>query len=165
MILTTHILGAAAMTRPLAGSNPLVLFVVAIASHFILDAIPHRDYRLDSVIRNGEGKQARVLGVRYDHVWWDITKLLIDGLVGAGALFYIMQPPLTVSGVLPFVLTVIGAALPDFLQLVFWFFPKWPIALIHRFHKWVHTPHEPSKMIGFSIQGVVIAASLIILLW
>ena len=51
MTLTTHSLIAAAVTKPLAAANPLLIFAAAFASHLIADAIPHWDYPLASLVK------------------------------------------------------------------------------------------------------------------
>ncbi|MDP2676166.1 MAG: hypothetical protein Q8O83_00560 [bacterium] len=164
MILTTHVLGAAVLTKPLLGLHPVLLFVGALASHYLLDIIPHRDYKLDAVIREGQGKTAKFLGIHRERLFGDVLKIFIDGAVGAGILFFIIRPEISIVGLVPFGAIVLGAVLPDILQPMFWFFPKGPMPFIHRFHKWVHTAYEPRPFIGFSIQGIFIALSLFILL-
>lgn len=163
MILATHILGAAALTQPIASSGSLALFLGAIASHYVLDAIPHRDYTLDSVIREGDGRRARVLGIDAKKLLRDIFKLLCDGVAGVVILFFLIQPEASVSGLAPFGLIILGAVLPDILQFVFWFFPKGPMPFIHRFHRWVHVSREPRGSIGFIVQIILIVMSILFL--
>lgn len=163
MILTTHILGAAALTQPIVSSGSLALFLGAIASHYVLDAIPHRDYAFDSVIREGDGKRARVLGIDTKKLSHDLFKLLCDGIVGVLVLFFLVRPELSIVGLLPFGLIIFGAILPDILQLVFWFFPKGPMPFIHRFHRWVHVSREPRGSVGFVVQIILIVVSVLFL--
>lgn len=163
MILTTHILGAAALTQPIVGIHPVLLFFAAVASHYFLDAIPHRDYDLNALLREGDERKGKIVGVDHRKVVGDIIKVFIDGVLGVLILFFILSPALNLRELFPFALIVIGAVLPDMLQLVFWFLPRWPITLFHRFHRLVHTRHEPRRLIGFSIQGVIILFSLFLL--
>ncbi|MBI4114927.1 MAG: hypothetical protein HY445_03735 [Candidatus Niyogibacteria bacterium] len=132
-------------------------------SHYLLDAIPHRDYELTSVIKDGEGHNARVIGIDNKKVLHDFTRVFVDGIVGVVVLFFMARPELTFFSLLPFIAITIGAVLPDALQPAFWLWQKFPMTYIHRFHTWIHTSHEPRPMIGFSIQGILIAISLFVL--
>jgi len=165
MILTTHILGAAVLTKPLWGLHPALLFVGALASHYLLDIIPHRDYELNAIIREGQGKTAKFLGVRHNRLFGDMLKIAIDGAVGTSVLFFIIRPEISIAALVPFGAIVLGAVLPDMFQPVFWFFPKGLMPFIHRFHKWVHTAYEPRPSIGFGVQIILTAVFIFILLY
>ena len=127
MILTTHILGAAVLTRPFWNAHPVLLFAGAILSHYLLDAIPHRDYELTSIVKDGEGHNARVIGIDRKKILHDFTRIFVDGIVGAIVLFFMAGPELTLTSLMPFAAIIIGSVLPDALQPVFWLWQKFAV--------------------------------------
>jgi hypothetical protein len=130
--LTTHAIVGAALASFLT-ANPLVAGVVAFASHFALDAIPHWDYpiRSASVQPNNTG------AMRYDRALMrDIMVIGFDALLGTAIGVMLFASPATFWVVL---LAAALAILPDPLQFLYGRFPREPLASLQRFHVWSHT--------------------------
>ncbi|KKW21186.1 MAG: hypothetical protein UY61_C0012G0009 [Candidatus Adlerbacteria bacterium GW2011_GWC1_50_9] len=72
MTLATHIVIAGAITRPIAGAHPALLFLVSLASHYLADAIPHWDYDIRSV--PDEHKQ------NPDAIRWNFSERVSDSV-------------------------------------------------------------------------------------
>jgi hypothetical protein len=104
MIISTHSVFGAVTAQAISFGNPAIAFIVGFFSHFILDAIPHWDYKLKV---NSEGLSKKA-------VFSDAWKVLIDFL-GAGILIYFF-----LQGEEPFSLIIwlgaLGAVFPDVLQ-------------------------------------------------
>ena len=166
MILSTHILAAAAVTRSLAASvHPAVLFFIALASHYLLDAIPHKDYQLSSVKTGIVGGRQEVIDVDFRKIPRDIVKVFFDIAVGTLVVYLIYRPEFNFSSILPFAVIVAGAVLPDILEPFYWFYKKPLTIYIHRLHRFFHTGFIlPFDFLGYLIQGIVIVLSLTVLL-
>ncbi len=70
MILTIHAVAGAAVANQF--QNKLIAWVLAFLSHFLLDAIPHREYSLENV----------KFGFRSREFWKVAIKVLIDLISG-----------------------------------------------------------------------------------
>src|SRR5579872_4194563 len=79
MTLTTHALAGAAVAT-IFPAHPVAGFFAGFASHFVLDAIPHWDYKLASV-HDGEGTRKTELIMGPD-LWKDVMKVSFDALLG-----------------------------------------------------------------------------------
>lgn len=93
-------------------------FFVAVASHYLADAIPHWDYRPDAIVDIDEKKSrwsardARVFRARAAH---GIPAVALDACLGALLVILLVRPDsraawLWVAG------SIAGGILPDFLQ-------------------------------------------------
>lgn len=116
MTLTTHALvGAAAAS--FFPEHPYVAFAAGFASHFVLDAIPHWDYQLRSVIKVPADKLATSIRWGRDF-WYDFMYIGGDALLGFVLTFVLawiltIRPEVALVGA--------GAALyPDLLQFIYW---------------------------------------------
>ena len=134
MILSTHAIvgGAAASLRP---AHPAAAFVVGIASHFAIDAIPHVDYPLHSITVRRSASSALTLN-------WLLVKdfglLTVDACIGLAIVFWLYgATPAVVAGAL-------GAMLPDPMQLVSKLYPREPLRSLQRFHVWIHAKRKPN---------------------
>jgi len=157
MTLTTHAITGAAIASVLPPSYELA-FVVGFASHFILDAIPHWDYKIIS----GSIDPDRGGRLGFDR------RLVLDLLrIGADAAAGIILPLLFFAGPEYAPLIFMGAAggmLPDFLQFLYLRFPRGPLVSLQRLHRWCHTEERFAgrPAVGIATQ-VVFAAGVIIL--
>lgn len=134
MILATHsIVGAALAT--LAPKNPLIGFSVAFISHFVIDAIPHWDYRLRSKMEDEKDELKTRMGWGKDF-WVDLSKISLDAAIGL--LFSLWWWGNGDWFNLAVWLGVAGGVLPDFLQFVYFKFPREPLTSLQRFHQWIH---------------------------
>ena len=111
MILSTHaVVGAALAT--LMPSHPVAAVVAGFASHFVIDSIPHWDYRLRSISLKADARNI-----------WRITAALRDlavigfdafaGLVLAVGIFG------TKANMVAVLAGAVGGMLPDPLKLVY----------------------------------------------
>jgi len=166
MILATHIIFAGALTRPLMNIyNPLVIFVVAFASHFIMDAIPHINYKLSSI--EGRDSMAKTIIRDYKLLARDLTLIGTDILFGSALLlttYALTETPLTI---ITFLAISAGAITPDGLQPVYWLFKKSPLRHLHKFHSKIQENREiKSPLLGIATQAIIIALSVYtILIW
>ena len=122
MILITHAIAGAALAA--TQKNPLMALITGFLSHFVLDIVPHWEYRIDALQKDPLSREAIP----------SYRKIAIDGLLGAAvpvAVFVLWNGAnfwLIFSG-------LVGGLLPDALQGAHLFFPKnKPLAALYRFH-------------------------------
>jgi len=138
MILSTHIIIAAAASKPVL-HNPVLVFLISIASHFIADMIPHWEYRLKSVYEK-ENRPLDASIIRDKKaISRDLVKVFIDGSLGVLVIFYLLSPEFSAKELLPFFLIIIGGVLPDSLSVLYWIFPRSPLVYVQRFHNYIHS--------------------------
>ncbi len=130
MILSSHAIVGAAIAATFPG-HPYLSFVMAFGSHFLLDAIPHKDYKilsLDKTIGPLDNS------VRVDRkLFLDLLRTGTDLLVGIILSIFLFRMGTVVSTAYVIIPGIIGAVLPDFLQLLYWRF-KGPLVYLQRFH-------------------------------
>lgn len=163
MTLTTHAIIAATATKPLSGAHPAVIFLVAILSHYLSDAIPHWDYPLDSV-QNKENPEKRAWSSKRSLVIKDLVKISFDALVGFAVVFYFTHPASTVECLVAF-LAAFGGMLPDGLQGLY-MTVKLPIfRFIQRFHDMFHTNIRlgPYPRLGIPFQLLIVVVCLFVI--
>lgn len=159
MTLATHSIIAAAVTRPISHIHPLLTLVVAVATHYLSDSIPHWDYRITS-IENIEDKDSRHLGTNRKAIIHDIRNFAIDGFLGLAIVTAITRP-MTTEQWLWVLASVVGGCLPDFLQGLYVLKLKF-LKLLQRFHDLFHTnirlgPYAP---IGVPFQLIIALAAI-----
>lgn len=141
MILSTHaVVGAAIAT--LMPDHPALAFVSGMASHFVIDAIPHWDYRLRSISTKPSSGPALTLN------WWlfqDLTLIALDACVGLAVALWLYASPAALTAVF---LGALGAMLPDPLQLAHKLYPREPLRTLQRFHRWIHSKRKLEWPIG-----------------
>ena len=120
MILSTHAIvgGATASSFP---SHPAAAIAAGFVSHFVIDAIPHWDYPLQS-ISLGPGARNRLTlhGPRLR----DLALIGFDGCAGLTLAVALFSTPTTI---LTIVLAALAAMLPDPLQFAYTFSPREPL--------------------------------------
>ena len=135
MILSTHALVGAAIAS-FVPSHPATAFALGFASHFVLDAIPHWDYPIQSA--SLDPKVGAPL--RFDRALvQDALTIGFDGLfgvIGALLLFASVETRWVV------LLGAFGAMLPDALLFVYGLWPHEPLKSLQRFHRWCHSKRE-----------------------
>ncbi len=135
MILVTHgIVGASiALSMP---NSPVLGAVLAFASHFLLDAIPHWDYELKSLESQKDPLLTKI--IRNHHLYPDMCRVAFDGLLGLSLPLVIMF--LLVGNHLYIALLgAVFAILPDFFQFLFFKTKaKW-LGWYIKFHNLVHS--------------------------
>jgi len=149
MTLATHAVvgGAVASLFP---NHPVTAFIAGFMSHFILDAIPHWDYKILSAYANPD---AAVLKVKADKYFLlDLVRIGLDALLGLAIVFIVWQPVISTQWKI-LLLGAIGAMLPDFLQFVYLRFSHQPMVALQKFH--VSLMHAKYKMNDKPIIGVL----------
>jgi hypothetical protein len=156
MILSTHaVVGAAIAT--LLPRDPVLVFAAGVASHFVIDAIPHWDYPLRGI--SVGRSQTRAIRLN-SALFRDVCLIGLDAVAGLALaiLLFGHSAPLWIIA-----LGAIAAMLPDPLQLVHRLYPREPLRTLQRFHEWMHTDTRLGWRIGVGSQlvfswAVVIAA-------
>lgn len=168
MTLSTHAVVGAAVAAALP-NHPILGGLFAFGSHFLLDALPHWDYKILSTSANPDAPAK----LSIDRLFLlDLVRIGSDALLGlvvAGAFFWHPVGTSFTAGVslLENWLWFIGAAsaiLPDFLQFVYSKYPKGPIAQLQAFHRWIHTSHrlEGRTFCGIASQLILVVAVLFV---
>ncbi len=160
MTLTTHAAIAAAITKPLMRAHPLIIFGVAVASHYLSDAIPHWDYAINS-INTEKNADARRWHIHSTHFLKDVRNMACDGFLGLALVFAITRPT-TARELLWALLAVIGGALPDFLQGVYYTHRAKFLRPLQHFHDLMHTTIRLGAypLIGIPFQGAILLLAL-----
>jgi len=165
MILVTHAVVGAGLST-VARANPVFAFGIGFISHFILDAIPHWDYPLQSSTKTQDSNPLDADFIIGKAFYRDITKIGVDFLAGIllSYLFFAYGSSLhsfVRSGVL---WGAVGSMTPDFLQFVYTKVRKEPLISLQKFHIFMHTEKRLSArpVLGPALQGGIIILSAII---
>lgn len=156
MIFVTHMVIATAVTKGVARSHPALAVIIALASHYLLDTIPHWAYESESLV--GDEKEHIEFRPANGAFRRDTIKALLDVTLGAVLSLLIFWPR---SSADLFVISGILAAsiLPDFLQVLYHYFqkPSW-LKPHQNFHDWIHTKLklDPYPLIGIPFQILII---------
>lgn len=113
MTLTTHIALASALGAPLADSNPLVLIVFAMGTHYLADSIPHYDYKLRYAFN--EDRNAPPFNT-LDFLIHDCGRVGFDMVLGAMLAITAFGLDDFLANPLPYVCLGLGSILPDILS-------------------------------------------------
>jgi hypothetical protein len=145
MILSTHAVVGGAIASLMPG-HPVLAFVVGVASHYAIDAIPHVDYPLYSISVRRSAPSAMTLN------WLlvqDLGLITLDACVGLAIVIWLYASPGATTAVLA---GAIGAMLPDPLQVVHKLYPREPLRSLQRFHAWMHTKRRLGWTLGVTSQ-------------
>lgn len=161
MVLGTHfvvggILGA------VSRAHPAISFCIGFISHFLLDAIPHWDYKLYSSTKQKEEDPLdgdMVLGKGFIR---DLVSIGLDMSIGVIVLVflfwkgYLGSDPLLSS----IIWGAIGGVVPDFLQFAYMKIREEPLVSLQRFHIFIHTG---IRLNGRFILGPLLQITLVLL--
>jgi hypothetical protein len=151
MILSTHAIVGGALAN-LLPSHPVVAIAAGFASHFAIDAIPHRDYPLQSIsVAPGHPHKLKL----NRRLMQEMVLIGFDGSAGLALAVGLFATPATVVVVL---LGALAAMLPDPLRFLHSLYPYGPLNSLQRFHHWIHTKRQLDWPIGVSSQIVFVAA-------
>lgn len=159
MTLTSHAVAGAAAAE-LFPAHPVLAFAAAFLSHFVLDSIPHRDYKLESYVKDYAHpddifKLDMIIGPAF---WRDLLKIALDCALGfflAIALFH------SSTGVIYFALLgAAGGVLPDALQFAFFKFKHQPLTALERIHVRIQRHRFPVE----SFQASMVAQAIVLVL-
>jgi hypothetical protein len=155
MILATHAIVGAAVAR-LFPHYPIIGFLAAFASHYVLDAIPHWNYHLRS-FRSTETTHGRP-----DMAWGrdfliDLSRIAFDGILGVGLAFLLFRPQSWHDAFIT-LLGIAGGVLPDVLQFLYWKLGGKPLGWLQRIHHAVHFKEDiENPIVGASLQVGLVA--------
>ncbi len=163
MTLTTHaIVGAAVAT--IIPTHPAAGFVFGFTSHFVLDAIPHWDYSLRSLIKHESDPLEHHIPVNRAF-FRDLFKIGGDAVLGL-VLAVIIFAALNRSLILAAALGAIAAMLPDGLQFVYFHFRHEPLRSLQKFHMWIHAQSDlnskPVWGVTYQLLLVIFTLALVI---
>jgi len=159
VILSTHaVVGAAIAT--LLPQDPLLVFGAGVASHFVIDAIPHWDYPLRGIsVGRSQRGAIRLNGA----LLRDGCLIALDACAGLALaiLLFAQSAPIWILMIAAF-----AAMLPDPLQVVHRLYPHEPLRTLQRFHEWMHTDRKLGWRIGVASQvvfsiGIVVMTDLL----
>ena len=161
MTLTTHAIIATAITKPLLRSHPVFIFLVALASHYISDSVPHWDYALQSVTEDTD--YTKRWKTRQSTLVRDLLVTASDAIFGAAASILLIQPK-NKEELIWTTLVIVGSMLPDFLQGVY-FISGCPAFLrpVQRFHDWAHTSIRLGRYPLLGIPFQILIAGIFVL--
>lgn len=157
MILSSHsVIGVAAAS--ITPANPILGFLLAFLSHFLVDMIPHWDYDLSKGVHPEYADK-----IAFDKAFaLDVVKISLDIFVGVVASYYLL------SGVSDSVLLlgVTGGIVPDILQFLYGKFKIKPLILFKKFHDCVHAEkYENMFIFGVFTQILVVALVVVTYGW
>lgn len=156
MILSTHIVVGSAVASFLP-SHPLIGFTMAFVSHFLLDAIPHWDYKLKSRVSSDENPlDADLVINRYFII--DLFCIGIDILIGLILAIFVLggAGQLSASAI---VAGALGGTLPDVLQFAYMKIRREPLISLQKFHLWIHAKKRIYDPLSGIIWQIVIVAT------
>lgn len=172
MTLATHAVVGASLAE-LFPSHPVVAFSIGFLSHFILDALPHWDYKIlssysnpDLAMEANNDKDGGIASqnLKPDRLFkLDILHIGADASLGA-ALVIILWQPHSLWQFFILALGAFGGILPDFLQFVYMRFPHQPMVAIQYFHHFMHAKSDLKSrpFIGIASQIVVMAVAFVL---
>jgi len=131
MILSPHAIFGAAVAS-LVPNHPVFGFGLGFISHFVLDAIPHKDYKLISTEAGSDGRMESLNTVeRKTKLTRDIILVSFDAFIGlylSFIFFFNLNYPWI------FLIGVIGSLLPDFFTFLYLILKHKPFILFFKFH-------------------------------
>jgi hypothetical protein len=156
MMLTTHALAGAAAAA-LIPAHPVAGFAAGFASHFVLDAIPHWNFKPSS-IRNPDDLDR--IDMPFSRQFWkDVVVIGADGLLGLVlALTFFAHDAVTTAAVLA---GAAGGILPDALQFVYFKFKKEPLVSLQKFHKGIQNTDKTRFLQARPVLGMVLQVLLL----
>lgn len=162
MILSVHATFGAAVAS-LIPTHPVTGFALGFISHFILDAIPHRDYDLVSVDHDPDGKSQGIdVIVNKFKLIRDVLLASADGLVGLSLAFLLFFDP-----IYPwiFLFGALGALAPDIIVFLFLLLKHRSLQKFFDFHAYFDSPinKKLKQKIG-QIAGVFLQFITVIIL-
>jgi hypothetical protein len=161
MTLTTHAVVGAAIASSMP-NYPVVGLILAFASHFVLDAIPHWDYPLSSQKTDNVNHMNDDMVINKDF-FIDLLKIGTDmscGVLLALLLFTLHGPHLFWIPMIG----VFGAVLPDALQFAYFKWRREPLIALQRFHLWIHAKRDfdNKPLVGIPFQIAIMVLVVLV---
>lgn len=147
MTLTAHAIVGASVAQ-LFPNHPVLAFSAGFVSHFLLDAVPHKDYRLASFKKNEHDRLKDSFA--YDKKFiFDLVKIATDFSLGFIFVYLIYSFQIKTSLLVTTLAGATGAVLPDALQFVYFNFRHEPLTTLQKFHIKIQ------KKIGSTKWGII----------
>lgn len=147
MILSSHIVIVAAavaplLVHPLTPTKAAAILGIAVLSHYTLDAIPHWDYKLSSIVKNDSRDQGgRGFSPRKKLFFEDLGKAAVDGLLGLIVAFLMLHLSFNLRDLTTLSWVALSAVLPDVASMFYIIFPVPPFSWFYNAHI-VHTKYR-----------------------
>ena len=162
MILATHAIAGAALGR-LVPRYPWLAFLLGFASHFLLDAIPHWQYKVRSKLYAKNPVDEFITPGK--KLAFDVAVVTLDFLVGVFLAFRFLGHGFSLTGPnqLSLLLGAVGGAFPDGLQFLYFVFRNKPLLLFEKFHARWHASRnfDPASIPGILLQAALVAAIIL----
>ena len=161
MILSTHVVVGSAIAS-LIPNHPIVGFSLAFVSHFLLDAIPHWDYKLKASVRSEENPLDADIAINR-HFIRDLFCIGVYILIGIVIAIFVLggASRLSTSAILA---GTLGGIMPDVLQFVYMKIRRQPLISLQKFHLWIHAKKHINDPFSGIIRQIVIVATTFIAL-
>ncbi len=169
MVLFTHaVVGGAigAVTR----THPVLAFTLGFVSHFVLDALPHWDYPLESSREHESGDHLKGDFVLNHKFLFDLIKIGTDLLLGIVIVYLFFSADILNPSAFLTQGTfwgMIGGILPDFLQFAYYKIKREPLTSLQKFHIRVHTNKrfDGQHIVGPLLQVLFVVVILLMSLY
>ncbi len=156
MLITPHVLAGTAIG--LAVGNPAAGFVLGVASHFVLDAVPHTD---PGTWHYNEAFSTHSLDIRdFTTASLDVASAVFGFALLSGSAPLVAAAPIAgaIGGALPDLFVVLGLV---FKKLPSWKPVKWYYDLVETYH---YTARPSQWVLGVVTQLAVIVGSVAFIL-
>ena len=151
MILLTHSLVGASVAN-FFPDNPYLAFTASLASHYLMDAIPHRDYG-EYYFTSKDSEPVNYL-FKNLKLFSQIFLMSLDIILSVifCAIIFFTDP----SRIFITLVGIAGGILPDFLQLFYHLLKKEPFVIIQKFHENIHSEKAKTSIFGTLTQVFVV---------
>lgn len=162
MVLTTHAITGAAIAS-IIPTHPVLGFVLGFGSHFVLDSIPHWDYKLLSSSKDEKNPMNNDMIINKNFVY-DLFKIGFDVSLGFILAYLFFGVSMSNDFLVALSAGAVGGVLPDALQFVYFKFRREPIYTLQKFHVWIHSSISLNKkpLLGISTQALLIILVVLI---
>ncbi len=148
--------------------NPLLAFLAGFVSHFLLDAIPHWDYKprsryfcsYRSSVEN-EKNRAPILSKTFG---FDMARIGLDFCLGT-VIALVIFIRIDTSAIWPTLAGILGGIMPDPLVFLFWKIKKGAEDPLQRLHAWAHCQSaslDNRPFLGLALQILLIFTIVLI---
>lgn len=162
MILTPHAVVGAALAN-IFPNNPEIGFSLALASHYVLDTIPHWEYKLDGFVDEKKDKVTSITK-NFKLVFKPLLFIFSDFLLAI-----ILSYLLFVRDRYSFYLTIGGvffSVLPDFLQFVYLKFQNIFWIKVQKIHEIFHGENKyKNKIIKGNLTQIITVVIFLVIYW
>ena len=160
MILTSHALVGSALSN-IVPNNPVIGFGLAFASHYLIDAVPHRDYDIEDFI---DDETKTVKSIFHNAKAFLRFMLILGDFVFAlficSLIFVHDEKSLYATMV-----GVAGGVLPDFLLFLAFKFKKSFWRYFYKVHNFFHSKDRMRDKLVRGISSQILLPVLIILIY